>query len=314
MAEFPLDFTVYQRQTWQQLTMPIARRADELVTPKILSEIKAFNDEISMDDVVKIYQPLVNYLILRKRQVDLDLAERQRFLNQLAHPVPYVIGIAGSVAVGKSTTARLLQYMLQVEYGVERVALVTTDGFIYPNQVLVERGIMDRKGFPESYDTKKLVQFLNAVKGGAKRLRVPCYSHEQSDVVADSYDEFDQPSIMIIEGVNTLQINDSLNVLLSDFIDLSIYVDAPTEMIEQWYLDRFIALLDKTRVEHDTNNYFWQWVDLSREDALTIGRKIWQTVNLTNLNEYILPTRERANIVLRKREKHEIDEVWLRKF
>ncbi|QGN20104.1 type I pantothenate kinase [Weissella koreensis] len=307
-------FSKYPREAWQKLNTSVAQRAGELITPQLLNQIKAFNDEISMDDVSKIYEPLVNYIMLRKRQYDLDLVERQQFSQQVTRKIPFIVGIAGSVAVGKSTTARLLQNMLQVEYGEEQVALTTTDGFLYSNLELEQRHLMKRKGFPESYNTADMIKFLNTVKAGENSLKVPIYSHELSDVVPDSYEEFQQPSILIVEGVNTLQFSEQFSVSLSDFFDLSIYVDAPKLLIETWYLDRFLALLEKTKREHDITNYFWQWTSLSKDEAIKIGRTIWQSVNIPNLEQYILPTRSRADIVLKKEKGHQITEVWLRNF
>ncbi|QIL50375.1 type I pantothenate kinase [Weissella coleopterorum] len=314
MDEYDKTFFKYQRETWQKLSSSIALRSGELVTPQLLNQIKAFNDEISMDDVIKIYEPLVNYIILRKRQYDLDLVERQQFAQQSIKSIPFIVGIAGSVAVGKSTTARLLQYMLQVEYGDNQVALTTTDGFLFPNATLKQRNLMERKGFPESYNTAAIIEFLNTVKGGAEVLRVPIYSHELSDVVEAGYDEFQQPGILIVEGVNTLQFSEQFSVSLADFFDLSIFVDAPTPLIEKWYIDRFLALLTKTKQEQDLKNYFWQWTKLSQKSAIAIGHQIWQSVNVPNLEQYILPTRNRADLVLKKDKEHQIAEVWLRKF
>lgn len=314
MEDYEKNFSKYSRVAWQKLNTSIAQRAGELITPQLLEQIKAFNDEISMDDVVNIYEPLVNYIILRKRQYDLDLVERQQFAQQVTREIPFIVGIAGSVAVGKSTTARLLQYMLQVEYGADQVALTTTDGFLYSNEKLEQQHLMERKGFPESYNTAAIIKFLNMVKAGSNILKVPKYSHELSDVVPNSYEELKKPSILIVEGVNTLQFSDQFSVSLVDFFDLSIYVDAPKVLIENWYLDRFLALLKKTKQEHDINNYFWQWTNLSLDKAIAIGRKTWQRVNVPNLEQYILPTRSRADLILKKDRGHQISEVWLRNF
>ncbi|MDR3240981.1 MAG: type I pantothenate kinase [Lactobacillaceae bacterium] len=314
MPNVPVNFAVYPRREWQVLTTPVAERTTELVTPHVLGNIKAFNDEISMADVMEIYQPLVNYLLLRKAQYDQNHAERQNFLQRTNTKSPFVIGIAGSVAVGKSTTARLLQFMLQAEFGDEQVALTTTDGFLLSNAELQERGITDRKGFPESYDMRGMIEFMDEVKDGSPVIRSPRYSHDISDVVEGEFDEFKRPEIFIIEGINTLQASDRSPVYLSDFFDISIYVDAQTKLIEKWYLDRFHALLEQTSRTNDQANFFWDWTQVPLEKADAAAMQVWDTVNLVNLNDYILPTRERADIVLHKSENHEISEIWLRKF
>ncbi|MCM0583392.1 type I pantothenate kinase [Weissella diestrammenae] len=314
MANAPINFAEYARADWQALTTPVAERTTELVTPHVLQNIKAFNDEVSMADVFEVYKPLVDYLLLRKAQYDRNRTERLTFLNHVKTPAPFVIGIAGPVAVGKSTTARLLQFMLQAEFGEEQVALTTTDGFLLSNAELQARGIMQRKGFPESYDMRGMLDFMDTVKDGTTDIRSPKYSHDISDVVADEFDVFERPEIFIIEGINTLQATVDSPVYLSDFFDVSIYVDADTKLIEEWYLERFRALLRQTKQKNDTTNFFWSWTQVPITEAESMAHDVWQTVNLVNLEEYILPTRERADIVLHKAKHHEISDVWLRKF
>jgi len=314
MAKAPFNYAVFERSAWHQLVLPTQAQLESHVTPNVLSNIKAFNDQISMATVAEIYDPLVHYIKLRYSQYVRDQEERQAFLKQMHKPSPFVIGIAGSVAVGKSTTARLLQYMLQTEYGERQVALTTTDGFLMPNAQLHAQGLYDRKGFPESYDMPALLDFMNEVKEGQAIVKSPRYSHDISDVLLNEYDTFERPDIFIVEGINTLQAAPNSPVYLSDFFDLSIYVDAQTTLIEEWYIDRFKALLTQTRELADPTNYFYPYTQMPMEEAVQNARNVWRTVNLPNLTDYILPTRERADLILHKAIGHEIDEVWLRKF
>lgn len=234
------------------------------------------------------------------------------FLHKYTQVPPFIIGIAGSVAVGKSTTARLLQMILSRTFKRRNVQLITTDGFLYPNKVLKERGIMDRKGFPESYDMERLIDFLNQVKSGQETTKVPVYSHDVYDIIPDEYELIQQPDILIVEGINTLQLPANQQIYVSDFFDFSVYVDADSELIEKWYLDRFGALLD-TAFQHP-QNYYYQFAIGNREDAFKMARDVWKNVNLKNLNEYILPTRGRADIILHKTENHIIDSIFMRKY
>ena len=314
MVKAPFNYAVFSRAAWHQLILPAPAQTTSHVTPTVLRNIKAFNDQISMATVSEIYDPLVHYIKLRYNQYVRDQKERQDFLKQTRKPSPFVIGIAGSVAVGKSTTARLLQYMLQTEYGEQQVALTTTDGFLMPNAQLHAQGLYDRKGFPESYDMPALLNFMNEVKEGQAIVKSPRYSHDISDVLVDEYDTFERPDIFIVEGINTLQAAPNSPVYLSDFFDLSIYVDAQTALIEEWYIDRFKALLDQTRELADPTNYFYHYTQMPIAEAVQNARNVWRTVNLPNLTDYILPTRERADLILHKAVGHEIDEVWLRKF
>jgi type I pantothenate kinase len=234
------------------------------------------------------------------------------FLHEYVSVPPFIIGIAGSVAVGKSTTARLLQRILARTFKRRNVQLITTDGFLYPNKVLEEQGMMDRKGFPESYDMEKLINFLNEVKSGKDEIKAPVYSHSVYDVIEGEYELIQQPDILIVEGINTLQLPANQQIYVSDFFDFSIFVDADPALIEKWYLERFGALLDTAFL--DPNNYYYQYAIGKREDAFAMARNVWKTVNLPNLEEYILPTRGRADIILHKTENHLIDQIYLRKY
>ena len=265
------------------------------VTDEELAQLRSLNDEISLDDVKMIYSPL------------------SRFLGMQRNPhTPFIIGIAGSVAVGKSTTARLLQLLLSRAYPEKRVQQMTTDGFLYPNAELERRGILDRKGFPESYDMELLIHFMNNVKNASGALRAPKYSHQIYDIVPGEYELIDRPDILIVEGINVLQLPSKQPIYVSDYFDFSIYVDANPDLIEQWYLERFGILLDTAFT--DPNNYYYQYAIGDRADAFAMARQVWRDVNLKNLNEYILPTKNRADIILHKTTGHEIDQVSLRKW
>lgn len=314
MTEASMNYEVFSREAWQALGHPDAKAEGSGLTPNVLSQLKAFNDQISLDEVDAIYAPLVDFIKMQFTQYGQTRQARAKFLKQPQMPSPFVIGIAGSVAVGKTTTAQLLQYLLQAEFGADQVALATTDGFLRPNQELEQMGIMDRKGFPESYDMPALLEFVDTIKDGEPEIKAPRYSHDISDVLEGEYDTYTRPKIFIIEGINTLQATPDAPVYLSDFFDFSIYLDASTDLIEHWYLDRFVALLNQTAQANDPNNYFYNWTQMPLDQAVAQAREVWNTVNLPNLENYILPTRERADLILHKTFGHTIDEVWLRKF
>jgi type I pantothenate kinase len=233
------------------------------------------------------------------------------FLGMLAPKMPYVVGVAGSVAVGKSTFARILQELLKRWPDHPKVDLVTTDGFLFPNAVLEERGIMNRKGFPESYDTRRLVNFLAAVKSGEPEVRAPVYSHVVYDIVPGEENVVRQPDIMILEGLNVLQVSDQGVEFVSDYFDFSIYIDTEEAFVEQWYVDRFLTLCET--VFQDERSYFHRFSHLNHEEAVATARFIWHEINGKNLKENILPTRQRASLVLHKAEDHAVEQVQLRK-
>lgn len=282
------------------------------MTAEELEGIKSFNDQISIKDVEDIYVPLTHFIHLYMKEHESLTLSKGLFLHRYLTVPPFIIGIAGSVAVGKSTTARLLQTILSRTFKRRNVELITTDGFLYPNKVLEERGLMDRKGFPESYDMEKLIEFLNRVKSGEEEIEVPLYSHEVYDIVDGQYEYVKQPDILIVEGINTLQLPASQQIYVSDFFDFSVFVDAEPALIEKWYLERFEALLESAFLE--PNNYYYQYAIGDREDALKMARGVWKNVNLKNLEEYILPTRGRADIILHKTENHIIDEIFMRRY
>jgi type I pantothenate kinase len=290
-------------------------------TPLTLSEddvdrLRGLNDPVSVKEVVEIYLPLSRLLNLRVAATQGLHASTSKFLGTSELQPPYIIGIAGSVAVGKSTTARLLQALLARWPDHPRVDLVTTDGFLMPNRMLEERGLMKRKGFPESYDVRRLVQFVADVKAGAPEVSAPVYSHTQYDIVEGQWQVVRQPDILILEGLNVLQTGSArpgvpLRTFVSDFFDFSVYVDAEEVDIESWYVERFMTL--RETVFRDPDSYFHHYAALSSEEARKVAHGIWSSINLLNLRENILPTRERAHLVLDKGSNHAVRSIRLRR-
>jgi type I pantothenate kinase len=290
-------------------------------TPLTLSEadrraLRSADEAVSMDEVMEVYLPLSRLLNLYVAATQQLFRVTDTFLGSPAARVPYVVAIAGSVAGGKSTTARVLQALLARWPDHPRVDLVTTDGFLYPNAVLEERGIMERKGFPESYDVRRLVRFLAELKSGAAEVRAPVYSHLVYDIVPGQELVVRRPDILILEGLNVLQTGGSgerpPRVFVSDFIDFSIYIDACEEDLEDWYLQRFERL--RETAFRDPESFFHQYaVSMSSEEAMAFGRQVWATINLVNLRENIAPSRDRARLILDKGKDHRVERVWLRK-
>ncbi|MBF7138042.1 type I pantothenate kinase [Pediococcus pentosaceus] len=296
----------FKREDWQNL----AKRAELPLTTQQLTDIKALNDQISLEDVQDVYVPLVR--LLQKKYADFEKWNRDKldFLQLPVKKTPFIIGISGSVAVGKSTTARLLQELLSSWFTSLKTQLITTDGFLYPTAELKRRNILNRKGFPESYDMKSLIKFLSDVKSGKKEIKVPKYSHQVYDIVENEFDTIDQPDILIVEGINVLQLPANETIYVSDFFDWSIYVDADANLIEQWFLERFEVLLDTAF--HDPTNYYYKYAKLPRSEAFKMAHKIWRDINLKNLEEFILPTRFRADIILHKTTGHVMDNILVR--
>jgi type I pantothenate kinase len=302
------QYLVFSRPEWAAL------RAS---TPLSLSEadldaMRGLNEPVSLGDVADIHLPLSRLLNLHVMAArNLNNVVEGAFLGRPSASVPYIIGIAGSVAVGKSTFARLLQAVLARWPDHPRVDLVTTDGFLYPNRVLKERDLMARKGFSESYDLRRMLAFLTAVKAGDRGLRVPAYSHQVYDIVPDQFQTVDRPDILIFEGLNVLQTISHAAAVASDFFDFSIYLDADPSVIETWYVERFL-LLQRTVFQRESS-YFHHYKDLTVAQADVMAREIWRRINLPNLVENIQPTRERANLVIRKGAPHAVEELWLRR-
>jgi type I pantothenate kinase len=290
-------------------------------TPLPLSEAQlrplgGLIEPVSLDEVVDVYLPLSRLLNLYVAATERRHQATSTFLGSNALRVPYVIGVAGSVAVGKSTTSRLLKTLLSHWPGHPRVDLVTTDGFLLPQRELEARGLSARKGFPESYDQRRLVRFLADVKSGLPSVDAPVYSHLAYDIVPGEYQTVQQPDIVIVEGLNVLQTGGRRGgrlspMFVSDFFDFSIYVDADERDIEQWYVERFSRL--RETVFTNPSSYFHRYSSLSPEEALDTARRIWRTINLVNLHDNVLPTRERAHLILEKGRDHAVRRVRLRK-
>jgi len=305
-------YIVYSRDDWAAL------RAD---TPMPLSEAELENlsgltERVSTQEVVEIYLPLSRLLNLHVEALQELHGAATRFLRKGDAKMPFIIGLAGSVAVGKSTTGRVLQALLARWPSHPSVELVPTDGFLFPNAVLEERGLMTRKGFPESYDLTRLLNFLAEVKSGRERIEAPVYSHLVYDVLPDQAIVIERPDIVIVEGLNVLQPaklpKDGAAIpFVSDFFDFSIYIDAADGLIEDWYVERFLRL--RQTAFRDPASYFHRFATLSEEEARAIGLSLWQTINLVNLTENILPTRQRADLILRKGQDHAVETVSLRK-
>lgn len=304
-------YSSFSRAAWARL-----RNGSRLpLSEEQLQTMVSLNDAVSLEDVADIYLPLMRLIQLYYESARALYQETSAFLGSPTAKVPYVIGIAGSVAVGKSSTARILQALLAGYAVAPRVDLVTTDGFLYPNQVLNDRGIMHRKGFPESYDRRRLLQFMADVKSGLPRLAAPIYSHLVYDVVDDQVQIVDRPDILIVEGLNVLQRGGQTGrrpqLFVSDFFDFSIYVDADEELLQKWYIERFLKL--RETAFRDPNSFFRRYSELSVDESVAVARRIWREINWVNLRQNIEPTRERADLILEKGERHTLEQVYLRK-
>jgi len=293
-------------------------RADEpmTLTREDVARLRTLSDPISLEEAEEVYLPLTRLLSFYVEAVQNLHQVSTRFLGTPDQRVPFIIGVAGSVAVGKSTTARILQALLRRWPASPKVDLVTTDGFLYPNAVLAERGLMERKGFPESYDRARVVGFLADVKSGKGKISVPVYSHLVYDVVPGEEVVIDRPDILIVEGLNILQTGELPKtgdpiLFASDFLDFSIYIDADEDDLRDWYMERFFRL--RETAFRDPNSFFRRFADMTEEEAGAFGNKVWETINLPNLLNNVLPTRGRADLILKKGESHLIEEVRLRR-
>jgi len=302
------SFTI---EEWAQLR----RKTPLPLSESELDELRGLNERVSMDEVEQVYLPLSRLLSLYVASVQKLNNSTRAFMGVESGKVPFIIGIAGSVAVGKSTVARILQTLLARWPEHPQVDLVTTDGFLFSTADLEKRNLMHRKGFPESFNRTALLQFLSDVKGGRGKLQAPVYSHLLYDIVPDQFVEVDQPDILIVEGLNVLQTGKpktgEAHVFVSDYFDFSIFLDAEEQDIRQWYVDRFLALRDT--VFKQTDAYFKDYSKLDADEATSVANDIWSSINLVNLKENILPTRRRAKLILHKGNDHAIDRVMLRK-
>ncbi|MBX5158083.1 MULTISPECIES: type I pantothenate kinase [unclassified Rhizobium] len=290
---------------------PLTLTSDEV------KRLRSMGDPIDLDEVRRIYLSLSRLLSAHVESSQMLFEQRNRFLSLSdVTKTPFVIGIAGSVAVGKSTTARILKELLGRWPSSPKVDLVTTDGFLHPNAVLQRKKLMQRKGFPESYDTAAILRFLSAIKAGQPDVKAPSYSHLVYDVLPDEYKIVDRPDILIFEGINVLQSRDlpaggKIVPMVSDFFDFSIYIDAAEDQIHNWYVARFMRL--RETAFRDPNSYFHRYASISDAEALEIAGDLWANINLKNLRQNILPTRPRADLILKKGKDHLIEQVALRK-
>ncbi|MGA2293468.1 type I pantothenate kinase [Bradyrhizobium sp.] len=305
-------YRIFSREQWARLRddAPMTLEAGEI------ARLRSMHDRLDLREVEEIYLPLSRLLSIYVEAMQRLYFAQRRFLGIQDRKMPYIIGVAGSVAVGKSTTARVLQALLARWSPRPKVDLITTDGFLYPNAVLERQGLMQKKGFPESYDLPKLLSFLSDIKAGRRPVRAPVYSHLTYDIIPNEWIEVDRPDILIVEGVNVLQTGplprDGKAVpVVSDFFDFSVYIDAEEQVLRDWYVTRFLALRDTAF--HDPRSYFHRYAPLSDEEAIATALAIWERTNLANLEDNILPTRPRATLILTKGADHVVEQVALRR-
>ncbi len=305
-------YRVFSRAEWAALRKdtPMTLTSEEVV------KLRSLHDRLDIEEVEQIYLPLSRLLSIYVAATQRLFRAQQGFLATEDVKMPYIIGVAGSVAVGKSTTARVLQALLARWPNVPKVEIVTTDGFLYPNAVLERESLMEKKGFPESYDLPALLRFLSELKAGRRPVRAPIYSHLIYDVMPNQWIEVDRPDILIVEGLNVLQTGrlpkeGRAIPFVSDFFDFSVYLDADENVLKAWYVDRFLTL--RSTAFRDPKSYFHRYSSLSDQEAENTATTIWDRINLVNLHENILPTRQRADLILKKSASHRVEEVALRR-
>ncbi|MDZ5697389.1 type I pantothenate kinase [Chelativorans sp. M5D2P16] len=306
-------YRIFTAERWAQFRhdTPLTLTEDEV------RRLRSLNDPVDLEEVRRIYLSMSRLLSAHVEAMQLLFRQRQVFFDANdAVKAPFIIGIAGSVAVGKSTTARVLKELLARWPSSPKVDLVTTDGFLYPNAILRQEGLMDRKGFPDSYDVGAILRFLSGIKASLPNVRAPVYSHLTYDVVPGDFVTIDRPDILIFEGINVLQTRDlpqdgKAVPFVSDFFDFSIYIDAPEDLVHDWYVERFMRLRDTAF--RDPKSFFHRYSKLAPSAAKAIAEQLWHNINLKNLRENILPTRPRADLILRKGTNHLVEEVALRK-
>lgn len=300
------------RRAWTALADSTQIDLDEAT----LARLRGLGDPTSLGDIHEVYRPLTQLLHLYMVNTGKLAADSNAFLRLKTRRTPFLIGVAGSVAVGKSTTSRLLQELLRRAPGQPRVDLVTTDGFLHSNEELARRGLMERKGFPESYDRRALLQFVMNVKSGSPRVIAPVYSHLVYDIVPDQSIVVEQPDILIVEGLNVLQpahvdSQGRSGAAVSDFFDFTVFVDAAEQDIKRWFLERFMAL--RATAFRDERSFFKHYTTMSDEEAAAFASQVWEAINGPNLRQNITPTKERATAVLRKGPDHSVGTISIRK-
>jgi type I pantothenate kinase len=309
---FPHLYDRFTRRQWAELraNMPLE------ISDEDLDALRGLNDPVSLEEVEEIYLPLARLINIHITMANGLGRVKDSFLGRPSKRPTYIIAVTGSVAVGKSTFSRVLAEVLSHWTDHPSVELVTTDGFLYPNSVLEARGLMERKGFPESYDLRKMMDFMLGVRRGAATVKVPVYSHDSYDIVPHEFLELRRPEILVLEGLNLLQVNllggaRSPKLFASDLLDFSIYVDAEEPLVRQWYLERFLLL--KQTAFRNPHSFFHRFAAMDDEEARRLALGIWERINLVNLLNNVLPTRERAQVVMQKGINHRVQEVWLRK-
>lgn len=300
-------YLVFRREQWAPLRgeTPLTLGEDDL------AELSGIEERLSMNEVKEVYLPLSRLLNLHIEAVSDLHRVTSRFLGTLAPRVPYLIALAGSVSAGKSTTARILRTLLSRWPNHPRVHLVTTDGFLFPNRVLEERDLMNRKGFPESYDLPRLLRFVSDLKSARFPVRAPVYSHFYYDILPGEELVIEEADIVILEGLNVLQSGVAHTVFVADFVDFSLYVDAPEDQLETWYLDRFRKL--RATAFQDPKSFFHYFAEMTAEEAEATAKDVWKRINLANLHENIAPTRDKATLILEKGREHVVERILLRR-